>query len=440
LLLALITIVLCALPGSAAPLTEEELQKEMERIEDRIRAQEDNLAALRKQQASQEKLLPALENEIDAVEAKAAVIGREIERLNTVVEGLNSSIKALNDEIGECERQIDIVSAETEAKDAEIKEMQRRLKERLKEQYMAGPVSNLQLLLSSPDLSSLMTVTEYINRQAQEDDRLKSGLEEEMARMKVLQEQLVAEQLVYEGKKLDLQKEGAKKAEELLKQKKEKDKLDTEHERISKSKSEIYSIIDGLQRETKDVRRIIDKEQRALDEAEARLDALVASKLLSGEIKDVQNDGKMIWPFPYRGCYVTSNFGAFESFRTKPHRGLDISIADKSKSYAIVAALDGTIADFGYHSSMGYYVVIHHGYYAPTGKRIKTTYMHFKANSFDPAVKMNAVVKAGKVIGIMGSTGNSTGPHLHFQVDEYAADGKSSTAVDPLKYVKNPYK
>ena len=259
------------------------------------------------------------------------------------------------------------------------------LMERLREQYMAGPVSNLQLLLSSPDLSSLLTVTEYISRQAQDDARLRSGLEEEMARLKVLQEQLEQEQEVYEAKKLEMQKEGARQAEELLKLKKEKQNLDAEHNRISKSKNEIFTIIDGLKNETKDVRRILDRERRELDEAEARLNALVAAKLLSGEIQDVQNDGQMVWPFPYRGCYVTSGFGSYESFRNHPHRGIDISIADKSKSYAVTAALDGTIADFGFNGSMGNYVVIHHGLYAPTGKRIKTTYMHLK--SFDDAVK-----------------------------------------------------
>jgi murein DD-endopeptidase MepM/ murein hydrolase activator NlpD len=89
---------------------------------------------------------------------------------------------------------------------------------------------------------------------------------------------------------------------------------------------------------------------------------------------------------------------------------------------------------------MGNYVVIVHGYYAPKGKYIKTTYTHMATGSFTGAVVNNARIKAGTAIGIMGSTGNSTGPHLHFQINEFTnASMTNSSAVNPLNYVKNTY-
>ena len=212
--------------------------------------------------------------------------------------------------------------------------------------------------------------------------------------------------------------------------------LDAQHEKISRSMQEIFSIIENLNKQSNAAKRIIEKERREQEAFERQLDALLAQKLQSGEIADVQNDGHMIWPFPYRGCYITSKFGAVDSVRNNvPHKGVDISIGDKSKDYYVIAALGGVVVDRNFHSSMGNYVVIYHGYYAPMGKTIKTTYMHLK--SIDPGIVVNGTVQAGKSLGIMGSTGNSTGPHLHFQINEIS--GNNSTPVDPLKYVSNPY-
>ncbi|MDR2687791.1 MAG: peptidoglycan DD-metalloendopeptidase family protein, partial [Oscillospiraceae bacterium] len=306
---------------------------------------------------------------------------------------------------------------------------------------MNGPVSNLQLLLSSPDLTTLMTTAEYINRKADHDAQLRAQLEAEMAQLKLLQEQQREQQAVLEGKRGDLQKQSADLVAQSLRQKRTKQDLEAQQDQISDTQNEIFGMIDQLQSQSKEAQRIIEKERRAREELERKLDALLADKLESGEIsKDVENNGKMQWPFPYKGCYISSSFGA-TSGRDHAHRGIDISIADKSRSYDIIAALDGVVVTHGFDSSMGYYVVILHGYYAPTGKYIKTTYMHMKTGSFTSAVVDNARIRAGTAIGVMGSTGNSTGPHLHFQVNEFTDSSmKNSNAVNPLgRYVTNTY-
>lgn len=436
LLLGVLLILLSAWVPGAAAQTKEELEAELAKTEQRIREQQNKVAELRSQQADQEKLLPALEEQIEAVEAKTAIVETEIDRLNQVIDGINARIESIKAEIGECERKIDEITLQTEEKDREIKVMQQQLMERLRQQYIAGPVSNLQLLLSSPDLSSFLTVSEYISRQAEQDELLRENLERDMARLKELQDDLAGQQATLELKQTEQQKELAFQVEETLKLRSEKQVLEAEQEKISSAQKEIFDIIEGLEVKTKEANRIIEKTRREQEEFERQLDALVVKKLASGEIIDSGNSGQMIWPFPYSGCYITSTFNANEEFRTHTHKGLDISIADKSKDYYIVAALDGTIVDFGFNKSMGNYVMIYHGYYEPTGKRIKTTYMHMKSINSD--IKANMQVQAGKALGIMGSTGNSTGPHLHFQINEYTSE-TASTPVDPLRYVKNPY-
>jgi len=441
LLLLVLTAGSLLMPASAAPQTQEEIEKELAAIEQRIADQEKKIADLKDQKADQQQLLPALEQKMADVEAKTALIDGELDRLSTSISGLKAQVETLNAEIAACEARIEAMELETAAKQAQIKNMQLQLMARLREQYVNGPVSNLQLILSSPDLSALMAATEYVRRKADHDAKLREDLEAQMARLKVLQDQQREQQVILEGKRTDLQKRSAVLVSESLKQRQKKSELEAQQDRISSTQNEIFGIIDSLDKQTAESKRLIEKERRAYEEFERKLDALLADKLATGVIdKDsITNDGKMRWPFPYSGCYITSYFGE-TSNRSHAHAGIDISIRDKSRNYQVIAALDGVVVDHGYHSSMGNYVVIVHGYYAPKGRYIKTTYMHLATGSFTGAVVNNAKIKAGAAIGIMGSTGNSTGPHLHFQVNEFTSSAMTnSNAVNPLNYVKNTY-
>ena len=444
LLLALLTLLGCIfMPAAAAPQTEEEIQKELAAIEERIKAQEKVIAELKADKADQEKLLPALEKKIQDVEAKTALIDGEIGRLSVSISGINAQMSAIKADIEACEALIEQIDLETDAKQAEIKAMQLQLMDRLREQYVNGPMSNLQLLLSSADLTALMTATEYIRRKAEHDAWLRAQLEEEMVQLKILQDKQREQQEVLENKRTDLQKQSAALVAQTLKEREKRGELEVQHNQISDTQSEIYDTISKLQVQSKEAQRIIEKEMRAQEAFEKQLDVLLAQKIQSGEIsRDIANNGKMQWPFPHRGCRISSYYGEVSSIRNnRPHAGIDITHSDKSREYTIVAALDGVVVDFGFHSSMGNYVVIVHGYYAPTGKYIKTTYMHMKTGSFTKAVANNAKISAGTVIGIMGSTGNSTGPHLHFQVNEFTNSSMSSSnTVNPLnRYVTNTF-
>jgi len=427
------------LPGFATQ-TEEELQAEMRQIEQRIQAQREVVAELRAQQASQEQLLPALDEEVQALEAMVAQLQQNLNSLNQSIAALNANIQRLNADITESERQIDALHEEAEARNEQIRELQQRLMERLRQQYMNGPVSNLQLLLSSSDLSSLLTVSDFIVRQAEADAWLRTGLEGEMARLRQLQEELREQQAVYEAQRLNLQRESATLVEEMLRQRDEQVRINSQVERLSATRAEIQGIIEGLQRNSTAAQEIIRREQQAYDEAQRQVNAIINQRMNAGELGgNVQNSGQMVWPFPHHGCRITSRFGASEPFRGGAvHRGVDISIANNWRTdWRVVAALCGVIADFGFNSSMGNYVVIYHGHFPPANGRIQTVYMHF--HSFAPGMSRGMTVSAGQHIGMMGNTGHSTGPHLHFQVDLINANG-SRTAVDPMRFVSGaPY-
>ena len=133
------------------------------------------------------------------------------------------------------------------------------------------------------------------------------------------------------------------------------------------------------------------------------------------------SDYGFIWPV---GGYddITSFFGyrSWEStggVGTLYHQGIDI--ANVGYTTPIAAAAGGTVIAARYNSSMGNYVTIDHG------NGVSTVYMHMSYST----VSVGQYVSQGETIGITGSTGDSTGPHLHFSV---VVNG---VYVDPLNYL-----
>ncbi|MPM72674.1 hypothetical protein SDC9_119650 [bioreactor metagenome] len=120
-------------------------------------------------------------------------------------------------------------------------------------------------------------------------------------------------------------------------------------------------------------------------------------------------NGEITSGFGYRIHPITKKWGF--------HTGLDISAAEGTK---IKCAYYGVVAEVGYNSLAGNYIIVKHN------DNLLTKYLHCQK----VLVKENTTVRQGEVIGLVGSTGSSTGPHLHFEI---VIDGKR---VNPL-YVFN---
>lgn len=125
------------------------------------------------------------------------------------------------------------------------------------------------------------------------------------------------------------------------------------------------------------------------------------------------------YTFPVSGGKITSNFGPRtppKEGATKVHQGIDISVPTGT---SVMSALGGVVKKAGFNSSSGNYVTVDHG------GGIETTYKHL---SKIIASAEGSKVSQGQVIGLSGSTGISTGPHLHFEVRK---DGRY---IDPLSF------
>ena len=143
------------------------------------------------------------------------------------------------------------------------------------------------------------------------------------------------------------------------------------------------------------------------------------SKKLAAQIAAEQaKAGGYIWPTDSK--YITSTVGGRESpggIGSTNHKGTDIGRVGYTSS--IYAAKAGTVIVSQYSSSYGHYVVLAHG----SGNT--TLYAHMSSRK----VKVGDQVKQGQVIGITGSTGNSTGPHLHFGI------AYNGSYVNPMNYI-----
>ncbi len=203
--------------------------------------------------------------------------------------------------------------------------------------------------------------------------------------------------------------------------------LKVEYARIMSFDMSPQELIDSAKGAAEDVMSSATGEEEALEDEEEKAeddepdgeggeDAEIESTAVAVMAALGHND-KIVTPLNGR---ITSRFG----YRTNPisgkyglHTGVDIA-ADEGTN--IVAAYNGVIKDTGYGEKRGNYVLMLHQ------DGTQTLYCHCS----EVLVDEGTVIRAGETIALVGSTGWSTGPHLHFEIR------KNGTSVDPMKYIE----
>ena len=177
--------------------------------------------------------------------------------------------------------------------------------------------------------------------------------------------------------------------------------------------TELVTYIDGVKVSTKEVSRVTIRE--AVDEK-----VQVGTKKNTGSSSNISYGGRFVWPAGGGATHVSSYFG--KRSLNGWHGGIDITRpGGKSTGCPVFAADSGTVKLARVYSSYGYCVIIDHG------NGLQTLYAHMKAGSL--RVSAGQKVKRGQQIGEIGSTGFSTGPHLHFEVRV------NGTKVNPAPYL-----
>lgn len=353
--------------GSEAEL--QNRQRELEKVSREIELRQRQLEEAKKEQKTVVQQINVLEADIDKTEA-------EIQYLNKKQQVLNS--------------QIQVTKKDLERAQAAMEERCAILAQRLKSIYQNGEVSYLEVLLDSASFADFLSRFDLLQKIADQDVVLIKEIEKEQQIINTRKIELETAYLQVESVKQETQQKQAY----LKQQTAEKEQALA---KIKQDKAAVEKALNQLEQDSKRLERIIRDLQSSSSDKPAPT-------------------GKFLRPI---SGAITSDYG----MRLHPilkekrmHTGIDLRGA---KGTPIKAAESGTVIFTGWMGAYGQVVIIDHG------GGISTMYAHQSSI----LVKNGQKVARGETIGKVGSTGWSTGPHLHFEVR------KNGTPVNPHNYL-----
>ena len=351
----------------------------------------------KKQKEIQSKLSDLKDDKAAAVEKKS-LLDDQIANTNARISNTESQISDYNALISQAEAELADAQQREEAQYDLFCKRVREMEER-------GTVSYWSVLFKATSFSNLLGRLDFINevmdydRQVIEDlQTLQAEIEEKKTGLEASRAELVTAKTELESQK-----------KQLAAQREEANKLVKE---IDDNAAEYQATLDALEAEERRIEQQVKQLQKQLEEQ------------MAAEGKNYNtNPGGYIWPVDSR--YITSTVGGRSSpggVGSTNHKGTDIGRVGYTSP--VYAAKAGTVIVATRSSSYGNYVVISHG----TGNT--TLYAHMSSIK----VSVGTYVQQGQTIGITGSTGHTTGPHLHFEVVE------NGVRVNPLSHGAEPKK
>ena len=316
------------------------------------------------------------------------------------IDNLQSQINACNKQISDMDATIVELENDIAKKTQELEETKYTFRQRLRAIYMSGGAqsSAISVLMSAENLEDLLTKSELTKSISAYDSALMQKIVDDMKAIEDNKAQI---------NQLKADQEATK---AVLKAKKDE---------LNKQIREVKDIIADLDDEMDDLKDQADKIEDAISEYEE------AIKNAQNVGSDQKYDGDFAWPCPGY-YYISSPYGYRNhpiSGKYKFHKGIDIA-GSGIKGKPIVAAADGIVSIATYNTGgYGYYVMVNHGT-GDDGKKYVTLYAHMTKY----IVKVGQYVKKGQTIGYVGTSGASTGYHLHFEIRA------NSNTTNPMSY------
>ena len=353
-------------------------------------------------------------NQQNAAKADAeTVIGSVSEQLRQIEEQLRQATA----ELGTIKEQRVTVENDITLNERQLAEAQKRLEgresvfyKRVRDIYINGRLSYLDVVIGSKDFSDFANRLEVLKRIIDSDITLINEIKKERAEIEAHKQKLEADR----AKLVELEKAALAKQAEIEQKKAERNVV---LQKAQNDRATAMQAIEELNASSAQVSAMLKERQAARAAAAAAAAAAAQSSGGQGASDNwVQGTGQLGWPVSGE---ITSPYG----YRVHPiwgttiyHSGIDIGVDEGTPVHA---ADGGVVVWSGWMGGYGYAVVIDHG------NGLSTLYGH---NS-ELAVDEGQSVAKGQVISYAGSTGNSTGPHVHFEVRV------NGDPVDPMGYL-----
>ncbi len=413
------------MPGSATSISD---------FDEQIEALEQQKADNEQQIENLQQTLNEQANNINAQETYQATL---IDKISLQEENLaltKDMINTLDGRIAALESDIAVLEDDIAAKEAEIDSDLEEFKLRLRAMYLTGDDSLASVLSGSTDFYDVLAKTELVSRLIQYDKELFDRLNSEIDALNDSKEELEKDKLLLENDRTSL--EVTKTEYETALGDLESDYAQTDYviDMLERQQEEYENQLANAQAQQEqydaEIERVTLEKQEAIRAEEERKRREAAASGSQYTASYTYTGEAFLWPAG-NFVYISSGYGARWG---STHRAIDIAGAGihYQPAYAaadgmVITTYSGCTHDYGTFCSCGMtygnYVTIDHGADS-TGTSYATRYAHLASL----AVSEGDIVKRGDVIGYIGSTGQSTGYHLHFEVI------KNGTRVNPMDY------
>lgn len=346
---------------------------------------------LQEQQAELEKVNQQLK-ETQSTKADAQALKQQLEQQKSLLLGqianLTEQIGKLDNDIVNKQDEIAQKQQEVDQKQAEYDQRWEDFKGRMKAMQRLNDGGSIALLSSATNLYQLLTFATTLEQIVSKDEQICQQLEDEHTQLEQQKAELEQAKADLEATKADYESQRAA--------------LDSKTSELAQNISQTNASISEAEAEEQALKEAQIEANKRVDEAAKELDAaLNAANQAYGNasIQCSLDFGRPLATYKYVSCYFGGN----------GHRGTDYAAPGGTSIYAVTG---GVVTAAAYHYSWGYYVQVYHGK-DDKGNSYSTLYAHMNSA---PIVSVGDSVSKGQTLGYVGSTGNSTGNHLHLEM------------------------